>query len=40
MSSQTMTLEITGLWSETLKALDEKARKFGKTMEEYARDLD
>jgi len=39
MSSQTMTLEITGLRSETLKALEEKARKFGKTMEEYARDL-
>jgi phytoene/squalene synthetase len=34
-----MTLEITGLRSETLKALEEKARKFGKTMEEYARDL-
>jgi hypothetical protein len=34
-----MTLEITGLRSETLKALEEKARKFGKTMEEYARGL-
>jgi hypothetical protein len=39
MSSQTMTLEITGLRSETLKALEEKARKFGKTVEEYTRDL-
>ncbi len=39
MSVVTGTLEITGLRAETLKTLDERARRSGKTAEEYARDL-
>jgi len=39
MSVQTAILEIPGIRFETLKALDAKAQKFGKTVEEYTRDL-
>jgi len=39
MSTQTVTIEITGLRSEALEALVERAKNFGKTAEEYARDL-
>ncbi|MBL8191861.1 MAG: hypothetical protein JNK38_27870 [Acidobacteria bacterium] len=39
MSLQTGTLEITGLTFETLEALNDKARRSGKTAEQYARRL-
>ena len=37
MSAETGTLEITGLRSEILQALREKARMAGQTVEEYSR---
>lgn len=39
MSLQTGTLQITGLRLETLEALELKAKNFGQTREEYAREL-
>ena len=39
MSLQTGTLQITGLRLETLEALEAKAKNFGQTREEYAREL-
>lgn len=39
MSTLTGTLEITGLRLETLEALEAKAKNFGQTPEEYAREL-
>ena len=36
---ETATLEIKGLSLETLSALDEKAQAFGKSLEEYAREV-
>ncbi|HMV87848.1 MAG TPA: hypothetical protein PLD20_30280 [Blastocatellia bacterium] len=39
MSTQTARLEITGIRFDTLSALTAKARAFGKTAEEYAREL-
>jgi hypothetical protein len=39
MSTQVGTLEITGLRLETLEALEAKAKDFGQTREEFAREL-
>lgn len=39
MSLQTVKVEITGLQLDTLNAIDVKARKVGKSVEEYLRNL-